>query len=132
MTWHWGEYTICEVIIRRIPLGVVAIDDSTLSLERSTKEEMVACSPKAVSPRESTDEETNRRDDVDQVGVVLGDLENNLGHRLQLFEECPWLCSEGAGEMVRLKMLSLLEDFWNSVNYPLPCRARDNKQALSA
>ena len=74
------------------------MDDSTLSLERNTNEEMIACSPKAVSPRESTVGE-----DVDWVGVVLGDLENNFGHRLRLFELC-------SGEMGRLEMLNLLED----------------------
>ena len=62
---------------------MVAIDDSTLSLERSTNGEMIACSPKAVSPRV---EETNGRDDVDWVDVALGDLENIFGHRL-LFEK---------------------------------------------
>ena len=81
------------MIIRRIPLAVVAIDDSTLDLERSTNGEMIACSPKAVSSRESTVEETDGRDDIDWVDVVLGDLENNLDHRLRLFEEYPWLCS---------------------------------------
>ena len=38
---------------------------------------MIACSPKATSPRESTVEETDGRDDVDLLGVVLRDLENN-------------------------------------------------------
>ena len=66
------------MIIGLIPLAVVAIDDSTLSLERSTNGEMIACSPKAVSSRESTVEETNGRDDVDWVGVVLQRLENNF------------------------------------------------------
>ena len=42
------------------------------------------------------------------MGVVLEDLENNFHG--QLFEECPWLCSEGAGEMGSLKMLRLLEN----------------------
>ena len=42
------------------------------------------------------------------MGVMLEDLENNFHG--QLFEECPWLCSEGVGELRRLKMLSLLED----------------------
>jgi hypothetical protein len=81
-----------------------------LSLERNTNRETISCSPKAVSPRESTVEETNGRDDVDWVGVVLRDLENNFGNRLQLFEEFPWFCSEGAGEMGRLEVLNLLED----------------------
>ena len=85
------------MILRYIPLEVVAIDDSTLSLERSTNGEMKACSPKAVSPGESAVGETNGRDDVDRVGVVLGDLENNFGHRLLLSEEHPWFCSEGVG-----------------------------------
>ena len=71
------EYAICEVITRHIPLEVVALDDSTLSLERSTNGEMIACLPETVSPRESTVEETNGRDDVDWVGFVLWDLENN-------------------------------------------------------
>ena len=35
---------------------------------------MIACSPKAASPRESTVEETDGRDDVDWMGVVLWDL----------------------------------------------------------
>ena len=68
-----------------MPLGVVALDDSTSSLERSTNGEMIVCSPKAVSPQESTVEEKDGRDDVDWVGVVLRDLENNFGNR-QLFE----------------------------------------------
>ena len=38
---------------------------------------MIACSPKAASPRESTVEETDGGDDVDWLGVVLRDLENN-------------------------------------------------------
>ena len=45
---------------------------------------MIACSPKAVSPLEYAVEETDGRDDVDWVGVVLRGLENNFGHR-QLF-----------------------------------------------
>jgi hypothetical protein len=96
-----------------MPLGVVAVDDSTLCLESSTNGQMIGCSPEAVSPRESTVEETSdRRDDVDSVGVVvLGDLEDDFGHRLLIFEECPWLPSEGAGEIGRLKMLNILEDF---------------------
>ena len=65
----------------------------------------MACSPKAVSPQASTAEVANGRDDVDGVGVVLGDLENDFSHVPKLFGECPWLCSEG--EMARLKM----EDF---------------------
>ena len=68
---------------------------------------MIAGSPEAVSPRESTVEETNGRDDVDWVGVVLGDLEDDLGNRLQLFEGYPWLCPEGAGEMGSLKLKDL-------------------------
>ena len=51
--------------------------------------EIIACSPEAVSLRESTVEEAKGRDDVDWVGVVLGELENNFGHRLQLFGEYP-------------------------------------------
>jgi hypothetical protein len=116
------------VIIRRIPLGVVAIDDSTLSLERSTNGEMIACSPKAVSPCESTVEETNGRDDVDWVGVVLRDFRNNFGNfRLQ-----PWFCSEEVGEMGRLKMLNLLEDLDCSelceLCFAMSIRARGNKR----
>ena len=53
------------MIIRRIPLGVVALDGSTLRLERITNGEMIAGSLEAVSPRELTVEETNGRDDVD-------------------------------------------------------------------
>jgi hypothetical protein len=74
------------VIIQRIPLGVLAIDDSILSLERSTKGEMIACLPKAVLPRESAVEGTNGRDDIDWVGVVLGSFEKKFGNRLLLFE----------------------------------------------
>ena len=59
----------------------------------------LGCSSQAVSPRESTVEDTNGRDDPDWVDVVLQDLENNFGHRLLLFEEYPWFCSEGVGEM---------------------------------
>ena len=84
---------------------MVATDDSALSLNRSTNGQMMACSPKAVSPQESTVEVTNGRDDVDWAGVVLGDLENDFSHVPKLFEECPWLCSEGA--MGRLKMEDL-------------------------
>ena len=120
------------MIIRHTPLEVVAIDDSALSLDRGTNREMIACSPKAVSPQESTVEVTNRREDVDWVGVVLGDLENNFGHRLQLFEEYPWLCSEGAGEMGRLEMLNLLEDLdcfeLCELSFAMSIRARDNKR----
>ena len=86
---------------------MVVIDDSTLSLERSTNGEKIACSPKAVSLRKYTVEETNGRDDVDWVGVVLGDLEDDLGNRLQLFEGYPWLCPEEAGEMGRLELKDL-------------------------
>ena len=115
--------------IRCIPLAVIAIDDSTLGLERSTNGEMIAYSPKAVSSRESTVEETNGRDDVDWLGVVLGDLENNLGHRLRLFEG---LCSEGAGEMCRLEMLNLLEDLdcleLCELSFAMSIRGRDNKR----
>ena len=72
---------------------------------------MIACSPKAVSPRESTVEEANERADVDWLGVVLGDLANIFGNfRLELLGEYPWFCSEGASEMGRLKMLNTLED----------------------
>ena len=56
---------------------------------------MIACSPKAVSPREYTVEETDGRDDDDWVSVVLWNSENNFGNR-QLFEGSPWLCFEGA------------------------------------
>ena len=115
---------------------MVAIDDSTSSLERSTNGEMIACSPRAVSPRESTVEETNGRDDVDWVGVVLGDLENNFGNRLQLFEGYPWLRPERAGEMGRLKVLSILEDLdcleLCELSFAMSIRTRDNKEALSA
>ena len=132
MTYDWGEYAICDVINRCIPLGVVAVDDSTLSLERSTNVEVIVCSPKAVSPRESTVEETNGRDNVDWVGVVLGDLENNFGNRLQLFEEYPWLCSEGAGEMGRLEMVNLVEDLdcfeLCELSFAMSIRARDDKR----
>ena len=48
-----------------MPLGVVALDDSTSSLGRSTNGEMIVCSPKAVSPQKSTVEEKDGRDDVD-------------------------------------------------------------------
>ena len=91
MTWDRGDYAICEVIIRRIPLGVVAIDDSTISLERSTNEEMIARPPDAVSPRESTVEETNGRDDVDWLSNVRQDLESDF-NRFQ-----HWFCSERVG-----------------------------------
>jgi hypothetical protein len=87
---------------------------------------MIACSPKAVSLRESTVEESNARDDVDWVGVVLGDLENNFRHGLQ-----PWLCSEGVGEMDRLEMLNLLEDLDSlelcELCFAMLIRARDSK-----
>ena len=53
---------------------------------------MIVCSPKAVSPREYTVEETDGRDDDDWVSVVLWDLENHFGKR-QLFEGSPWLSS---------------------------------------
>ena len=66
---------------------MVAIDGSALSLERSTNGEMIACSPKAVSPQASTAEVANGRDDVDGVGVILGDLENDFSHVPKLFEE---------------------------------------------
>ena len=115
---------MCEVIIRRIPFGVLAMDDSALSLQRRTNREMIACSPKAVSQRESTVEVTNGRDEVDWEGVVLGDLRNDFSHVLKLVrEECPWLCSEGARE-VGLKTLNLLED----LDCFMPIRARDNKR----
>ena len=93
---------------------------------------MIACSPEPVSPRESTVEESNGRNDVDGVGVVLGDLEDNFGNRLQLFEEFPWLCSEGASEMGRLKMLNLLEDLdcleLCESSFSMSIRARGNKR----
>ena len=114
---------MCEGIIRRIPFGVLAIDDSALSLHRRTNREMIACSPKAVSQRESTVEVTNGRDDVVWEGVVLEDLENDFSHVLKLVEECPWLGSEGAREM-GLKTLNLLED----LDCFMPIRARDNKR----
>ena len=66
---------------------MVAIDGSALSFKRSTNGKMITCSPKAVSPQESTVEVTNGRDDVDWVGVVLGDLENDFSHVPKLFEE---------------------------------------------
>ena len=105
-----GEYAICEVITRHIPLEVVASDDSILSLERSTNGEMIACSPKTVSPRESNIEDTNGRDDVDWVGFVLRDLENNG----------------------RLKMLNLVEDLdclelWE-LSFAMSIRARYSKR----
>ena len=88
---------------------------------------MIAYSPKAVSPRESTVPETNGIDDVDWVGVVLGDLENNFRHGFQLFEEFPLLCSEGAGEMGRLNQnfdcLAFCE-----LSFVISVRARDNKR----
>ena len=89
---------------------------------------MIACSPKTVSLRKSTVEENNGRDDVDWMD--LGDLENNFAHWL-LFEECPWLCSEGAGEMGRLEMLNLLKDLdcleLCELSFAMSMRARDNK-----
>ena len=98
------------MIIRCIPIGVVTIDDdSTCSSKSSTNGEMIAFSPNAVSPRESTVEEANGRDDVNRAGVVLGDLEDNFGHKLLLFEEYPWFCSRGVVEMDHLEMLNLLE-----------------------
>ena len=88
---------------------MVAIYDSTLSLERSTNREMIACSREAVSPRESTVEESNGRDDVDWVGV-LRDWENNG----------------------RPKMLSLLEDLdcWElgGLSFAMSIRAREKKR----
>ena len=108
------------------------MDDSTLSLKRSMNGEIIACSPEAVSLRESTVEEAKGRDDVDWVGVVLGELENNLGHRLQLFGEYPWLCSEGASEMGRLKMLNMLEDLdcleLCELSFAMSIRGRSNKR----
>ena len=94
---------------------------------------MIACSPKAVWPRESTVEETNERDDVDWVGVVLGDLKNNFGNfRLQLFGEYPWFCSEGVGEMGGVKTLNLLEDLdcleLCELSFAMSNRTRDNKR----
>ena len=90
------------------------------------------CSPHAVSPRESTVEGTNGRDGADWVGVVLRDLENNFGHRLLLFEEYPWFCSEGVGDMGRLEMLNLLEDLdcleFCELSFAMSIRARDNKR----
>ena len=93
---------------------------------------MIACSPK-VSPRESTVEETNERDDVDWLGVVLRDLENNFGiFRLELFGEYPWFCSEGASEMGRLKMLKTLEDLdcfeHCELSFAMSIRGRSNKR----
>ena len=67
-------------MIRRLPLGVVATDDSTLSLERSPNGEMVACSPEAVSPQESTGVETNGGDDVDSVGMVGEKSTDKISH----------------------------------------------------
>jgi hypothetical protein len=91
---------------------------------------MIACSPKVVSPRESSVEETNGRGDVDW---VLRDLENNFGNKLRFFEEFPWLCSEGAGEMSRSKMLEdfdCLEDC--ELCFAMSIRARDKlQQALN-
>ena len=109
------------------------MDDSTLSLKRSMPNgEIIACSPEAVSLRESTVEEAKGRDDVDWVGVVLGELENNFGHRLQLFGEYPWLCSEGASEMGRLEMLNLLGDLdcleRCELSFAISMRTRDNKR----
>jgi len=94
----------------------------------------VACSPNAVSPRESNVEETNGRDDVDWVRVVLRDLEDNFGNKLevQLFEEFPWLSSKGAGEIGRLKLLNQLEDLecleLCELSFAMSIRARDNKR----
>jgi len=93
----------------------------------------VACSPKAVSPRESDVEETNGTDDVDWVRVVLRDLEDNFGNRLdvQLFEEFPWLSSEGASEIGRLKLLNQLEDLecleLCELSFAMSIRAGNNK-----
>ena len=91
---------------------------------------MIAYSPKAVSPRESTVPQTNGIDNVDWVGVVLGDLENNFRHGFQLFEEFSWLCSEGAGEIGRLGMLN--QDFdclaFCELSFAISIRARDNKR----
>ena len=94
---------------------------------------MIACSPKAVSPRESTVAETNERDDVDWLGVVLGDLENIFGNfRLELFGEYPWFCSEGASEMGRLKMLNMLDDLdcleLCELSFAMSIRGRSNKR----
>ena len=70
---------------------------------------MIACSREAVSPWESTVEETNGRDDVDWVGV-LRDLENNG----------------------RPKMLNLLEDLdcWElgELSFAMSIRAREKKR----
>ena len=91
------------------------MDGSTLNLERSTNGEMIACSPDAVSPRGSTAEETNGRDDVDWAGVVLRDLENN-GHL------------RGLKLLKDLDCLELCE-IW----FAMSITARDNKRwALSA
>ena len=133
MAWDSGEYAIYEVIIQRLPLEVTAIDDSTLSLEISKNRETIACSPKAVSPQESTVEETNKSDDVDWVGVVLRDLESNFGNfRLELFGEYPWFCSERASEMGRLKMLNMLEDLdclkLCELSFAMLIRGRSNKR----
>ena len=109
---------------------MAAIDDSTLILERSRNGEMIAYSPKATSLRESTVPETNGRDDVVWVDVVLGDLENNFRHGFQLFEEFPWLFSEGAGEVARLEMLK--ENFDGlelcGLSFAMSIRARGNKR----
>ena len=93
---------------------------------------MIACSPRAVLPRESTVEEANERDDVDWLGVVLGDLANIFGNfRLELFEEYPWSCSE-ASEMGRLKMLNTLEDLGClelcGLSFAMSIRGRSNKR----
>ena len=106
------------------------MDDSTLSLKRSMNGEIIACSPEAVSLRESAVEEAKGRDDVDWVGVVLGESENNFGHRL--FEEYLWLCSEGASEMGRLEMLNPLKDLdcleRCELSFAMSMRTRDNKR----
>ena len=94
------------MILRYIPLEVVAIDDSTLSLERSTNGEMKACSPKAVSPGESAVGETNGRDDVDWAGFVLRDLEKNGRPRmLNLLEDldCLELCELSFAMSIRAR-----------------------------
>ena len=70
---------------------------------------MMACSPKTVSPRESSVEETNRRDKVNWVGVVLWDLETN-----------------GSPKMLNpLKDLDCLELY--ELSFATLIRARDNK-----
>jgi hypothetical protein len=44
----------------------------------------------------------SERENVDWLGDILVDLKN---FRVRLFEECPWLLSEGAGERGRWEWL---------------------------